>query len=94
MNPTNKKPWFSPKTHGWGLYPTSWRGWITVVVFFVVEVLTVEIASHMHTGWFMVRLHSHIHLFAWQGWVTIMTPILLFTLFVVYVYYRQRSILR
>jgi len=27
-----KKPWFGPKRVGWGLRPTSWQGWVVVLV--------------------------------------------------------------
>lgn len=28
-----KKYWFRPKNYGYGFYPISWEGWISVVVF-------------------------------------------------------------
>ena len=27
------KPWFKPKTHGYGATPASWEGWVSVLVF-------------------------------------------------------------
>ena len=41
----DKKPWFGPKRVGWGLRPTSWQGWVLLLVvvaaFVLVRVLLV-----------------------------------------------------
>lgn len=29
--------WFKPKTHGYGSYPASWKGWALIVVFGLVQ---------------------------------------------------------
>lgn len=31
--------WFKPKTHGYGAYPTSWKGWALIAVFGVLQML-------------------------------------------------------
>jgi hypothetical protein len=30
--------WFTPKTHGYGATPTSWKGWVSVLAFIAVAV--------------------------------------------------------
>ncbi|MBS3170117.1 hypothetical protein J4210_06565 [Candidatus Woesearchaeota archaeon] len=27
------KKWFVPKSHGWGLVPISWEGWLVTLIF-------------------------------------------------------------
>ncbi len=27
------KKWFIPRSYGWGFEPTTWQGWLTVVIF-------------------------------------------------------------
>lgn len=29
--------WFKPKTHGYGAYPTSWKGWALIGVFALLQ---------------------------------------------------------
>ncbi|MEI7718670.1 MAG: hypothetical protein WCI72_02290 [archaeon] len=36
-----KKLWFRAKHYGWGWYPCSWEGWITLLVWVVLFTLTV-----------------------------------------------------
>ena len=31
--------WFKPKTHGYGAYPTGWKGWAAIGVYVVLEML-------------------------------------------------------
>ncbi len=31
--------WFKPKTHGYGAYPTSWKGWLLIAAFGVLQML-------------------------------------------------------
>lgn len=38
MENTNKKLWFKAKTYGWGWQPTSWQGWLVLVVYIVLMV--------------------------------------------------------
>ncbi|MFM9942039.1 MAG: hypothetical protein ACKVP7_21350 [Hyphomicrobiaceae bacterium] len=30
------EPWFKPKTHGYGAYPSHWKGWATIAVYALV----------------------------------------------------------
>ncbi len=34
----NKKFWFASKTYGWGWTPSSWQGWIILLMFIFYEV--------------------------------------------------------
>jgi hypothetical protein len=29
--------WFAPMTHGYGAYPTNWKGWAAIGAFIVIE---------------------------------------------------------
>lgn len=29
--------WFKPKTHGYGAYPTSWKGWALIAAFGLIQ---------------------------------------------------------
>ncbi len=29
-----KKPWFKAKKYGWGWQPSSWQGWLVLILFF------------------------------------------------------------
>lgn len=31
-----KKIWFKRKIYGWGWYPATWEGWVTILVWFIV----------------------------------------------------------
>lgn len=31
--------WFKPKTHGYGAYPTNWKGWVLILAFIVATSL-------------------------------------------------------
>lgn len=37
------KYWFKPKRFGYGAYPTSWEGWLVVIIFLF---LIISIASY------------------------------------------------
>lgn len=41
-----KKPWFGPKRIGYGIRPTSWQGWLIVVVITVIIVLIATWLRH------------------------------------------------
>jgi len=32
----NKKLWFKAKRYGWGWTPTTWQGWLSMLVYIVV----------------------------------------------------------
>lgn len=43
MQPQKQKYWFPAKRYGWGWGPpTTWQGWVVMVVFFVVTVVGAE----------------------------------------------------
>lgn len=33
-----KKLWFKAKNYGWGWYPSSWQGWLVLIIFIVFQV--------------------------------------------------------
>jgi hypothetical protein len=33
MREEKKKVWFRAKEYGWGWYPISWEGWLSIVIF-------------------------------------------------------------
>ena len=33
--------WFTPKTHGYGAYPTSWKGWALIGAFLAIDLVLV-----------------------------------------------------
>ena len=38
-----KKAWFGPRKYfGWGWTPTSWEGWVTILVYIVTVVWTLD----------------------------------------------------
>jgi len=34
-----KKIWFRAKEYGWGWYPISWQGWLSIVVFLLLYII-------------------------------------------------------
>jgi hypothetical protein len=36
------RPWFAPKSFGYGFTPTTWEGWLATVLFMLVVVVTVS----------------------------------------------------
>lgn len=45
METQNKKIWFKRKEYGWGWTPSSWEGWLVLVVYALVivrEVVSIE----------------------------------------------------
>lgn len=32
----SKKPWFVPKSYGYGLVPVSWQGWLMTLVLIII----------------------------------------------------------
>lgn len=46
-----RKVWFRAKEYGWGWYPSSWQGWLTLAIFVGINVyIFVEIDSRSHSG--------------------------------------------
>lgn len=45
-----KKLWFKAKRYGYGWYPSSWEGWLCIIVYVVLMTKTaVVIDSHSHS---------------------------------------------
>ena len=43
------KLWFKRKTYGWGWTPSSWQGWLTLIIWSLVMIIlftTIDINSH------------------------------------------------
>lgn len=38
-----KKLWFRNKTYGYGWYPASWEGWLTIAIYLTTVILTIPI---------------------------------------------------
>ncbi|MBX4211103.1 hypothetical protein KW783_04005 [Candidatus Parcubacteria bacterium] len=41
-----KKLWFKSKRFGWGWYPSSWEGWISVLVYVVALFKGIILINH------------------------------------------------
>ena len=55
-----KKLWFRAKYWGWGWYPVSWEGWLTILAFVALMIgnafrLHVSHTNHVHLGEFLVE---------------------------------------
>jgi hypothetical protein len=48
-----EKPWFKKKVHGYGLYPSNWKGWCLTVVLLLLTILLVLIFED-HPGYFAI----------------------------------------
>ncbi len=35
MRSVEKDFWYKPKTHGYGAYPTNWKGWVLIAAYIV-----------------------------------------------------------
>jgi len=45
------KKWFKAKHYGWGWYPSSWQGWIIMLVWIIAIVFTFrQIDSSSHSA--------------------------------------------
>ena len=42
----SNKYWFKPKTYGYGAQPTSWEGWLSVLIFAVLFLLFLGISAN------------------------------------------------
>jgi uncharacterized membrane protein YhaH (DUF805 family) len=41
-----KKIWFRAKIYGWGWYPCTWQGWLIILVWLVLFVITIVKMDH------------------------------------------------
>jgi len=41
-----KKFWFRRKIYGWGWYPASWQGWVTILAWAILFVWTITTLDH------------------------------------------------
>jgi hypothetical protein len=46
QNKTEKKFWFKAKCYGWGWYPSSWEGFLVLLVWFILFVLSLKLMDH------------------------------------------------
>lgn len=49
----NKPIWFKRKTYGWGWYPATWQGWLTLLAFAVLMIanaVRLSMSTPSHTG--------------------------------------------
>jgi hypothetical protein len=58
--PAPGRPWFGPKTFGYGLQPRSWQGWL-ITAGIVAVVLVIGLVTHPHhsnsaTPWSLVAI--------------------------------------
>lgn len=42
-----KNLWFKAKNYGWGWYPSSWQGWVTLLSYFAFLLYRGKETSHM-----------------------------------------------
>ena len=42
----NNKIWFRRKLYGWGWYPSTWEGWIVILVWAVIFISLIEKTDH------------------------------------------------
>lgn len=89
---STKNPWFGPKIYGFGISPRTWQGWLSVIIFILIETLIVPITQHVRPSWFIAKVHGYgWDPNTWQGWSIILFPGVLFILFVVYMYFKQQK---
>lgn len=72
--------WFKPKTHGYGAYPTNWKGWALIVGFVAADLVLVlaliafilpsKAQGSMDAGLFVVWLCAMAALVAGFLWLT------------------------
>ena len=42
----NKKIWFKRKLYGWGWTPTTWEGWLVILLWIIIFVSLVQTMDH------------------------------------------------
>jgi putative exporter of polyketide antibiotics len=88
----SNKNWFGPKKYGFGIRPTSWQGWLMLILFLIVEVVIVSIAPLLYPSWFTPKqIGSDVTPATWQGWVVTLLPALLLIVSIYYIYNKQRN---
>lgn len=41
-----KKLWFKAKHYGWGWYPCSWEGWLALLIWFALFMVSIRMLDH------------------------------------------------
>jgi hypothetical protein len=41
-----KKLWFKAKHYGWGWYPCSWEGWLALLIWVVLFMISINTLDH------------------------------------------------
>jgi hypothetical protein len=62
-----KRVWFKAKNYGWGWYPATWQGWLTMLVyvgFAVLDILRIDRTSHSDANTLVVFIPDFIILTA------------------------------
>jgi ABC-type uncharacterized transport system permease subunit len=49
MSESTQKKWFQRKLYGWGWYPISWQGWLTLFIFIGFNYLNFMKANLQHS---------------------------------------------
>lgn len=71
------KLWFRSKTYGWGWYPSSWEGWLVLLIFvvlFLVNTITLDTTSQSIPVWFFIRTGILVFLLLLVCWIKGETP--------------------
>jgi len=42
----NKKIWFKRKLYGWGWTPTTWEGWLVILLWVIIFISLVQTMDH------------------------------------------------
>jgi hypothetical protein len=51
-----KKLWFRAKYYGWGWYPSSWQGWLVLLIYLLLVILDIfRIDSSSHSAFDTIR---------------------------------------
>lgn len=72
-----EKLWFRSKTYGWGWYPSSWEGWVVLLMFailFAGNTLTLDTTSQNIPVWFLVRTGILVFVLLLVCWIKGETP--------------------
>jgi len=53
------KYWFRPKIYGYGAYPTTWEGWLVIIIFIALVIWrATDLEKHLDTTRHFIELIS------------------------------------
>lgn len=51
-----KELWFKRKHYGWGWYPSSWQGWIIIIIFLILAIGISIIPKQPTTNDYVIKM--------------------------------------